>query len=125
MAKAQVDTRVNGNRMAFDAATMPRFEPFLTAGTKVFEAWTAIGNELIEFGRTRLDQGIEMSKAMAQSSSLNEAMELQARFARSMMNDFLGEASKLADMSTRPVIEGFTAMHKTSHSNTTGAGAAE
>lgn len=125
MAKAKIDTRVNGNTADLTALAMPQFEPLLMAGSKVFEVWTAIGNELMEFSRTRVDQGIEMSKAMAQSSSFSEAIELQAKFTRSMMNDFLGEATKLADMSTRPMIESFAAIQKTAHSGTRPAGTAD
>jgi hypothetical protein len=117
MAKAKIDSRVNGNGVAFGPTAMPQFEPYLMAGSKAFEAWTAIGNELIEFSRARVDQGIEMGKAIARSSSFNEAMELQAKFAQSMMSDFLAEASKLADMGTRPMIESFAAI-KTAHSRT-------
>ena len=125
MAKEKVEPRGNVETAASGAAAILQFEPFLSAGNKAFEAWTAIGTELIEFGMARVDRGIELGKAMAQSSSLNEAMELQAKFAQSMVSDFLGEASKLADMSARPMIESFTAMQKTARSEASPASAAE
>lgn len=110
MTKAKVDARVNGVNgygAAFGPAAMPQFDSFLTAGTKVFEAWQAIGAELIEFSKARVGQGIEMGNAVARSSSLNEVVELQARFAQSAMTDLLTQARKLADIGTRPIIESF------------------
>src|SRR5262245_45740642 len=98
MTKAKVDARANGNGAAFGPTGLPQFETFLTAGSKVFEAWQAIGSELIEFSRARVDRSIEVSNAVARSSSFNEAMELQARFAQSTMNDLLDEARKLAEI---------------------------
>jgi hypothetical protein len=124
MAKEKVEPRSNVETAASGAAAILQFEPFLSAGNKALEAWTAIGTELIEFGMTRVDRGIELGKAMAQSSSLNEAMGLQAKFAQSMVSDLLGEASKLAGMSTRPMIESFAAMPKTTRSETPPAEAA-
>jgi hypothetical protein len=125
MAKEKVELRSNVETAASGAAAVLQFEPFLTAGNKVFEAWTAVGTELIEFGMARVDRSIELGKAMAHSSSLNEAMDLQAKFAQSMVSDFLSEASKLADMSARPMIESFTALQKTTRSATSLASAAE
>jgi phasin family protein len=118
MAKAKTDARVNGNGVAFGPATLPHFEPLLTVGGRMLETWQAIGNELIEFSRARVDQSIEMGKAMVRSSNFNEAIELQAKFAQSMMSDLLGEARKLADISTRPMIEGIAATQKATHSGT-------
>jgi hypothetical protein len=115
MAKAKVDTRVNGNGAASDPAAIHQFGSFLTASTKVFEAWQAIGVELIEFSKARVDQGIEMGSAVARSSSLNEAMELQAKFAQSTLNDILAEARKLAALSTRPILESFAVAQKATH----------
>jgi hypothetical protein len=116
MAKAKTGTRANGNGEAL--AAIGQFEPFLTAGNKVFEAWTAVGTELVELGRARVDQSIELGQAMARSSSFNEALDLQAKFARSMMDDFLGAASRLAAIGTRPMMESFAAMQNTTYGRT-------
>lgn len=119
MAKAKTGSRVNGNGAA--SAATQQFEPFLAAGNKVFEAWTAVSAELIELGATRVGESIELGRAMARSSSLNETMELQAKFARSMMHDFLDTAGRLAAIGTRPIAESFAAMQNGGHSRTPAA----
>lgn len=118
MTKAKIETRVNGHKVEFGPGGLPQLETFLTAGSKVIEAWRAIGTELIEFGKARVDQSIEMSSAVARSSSFNEVVELQTKFAQSTMNDLLAEARKLADIGTRPIIESFAAVQKTAQRET-------
>jgi hypothetical protein len=116
MTKAKVSARANGNGAAF--GEMPQFDAVLTAGNRAFEAWREIGAELIEFSKSRVDQGLEIGSAVARSSSFNEVMELQAKFAQSTVNDFLAEARKLTDMSTRPIIDGLAVLQKTARGGT-------
>ena len=116
MTKTKVGARVNGNGTTF--GEMPQFDTILTTGSRVFEAWREIGAELIEFSKARVDQGMEMGSAVARSASFNEVMELQVKFAQSTMNDFLAQASKLTDMSTRPIIESFAVLRKTTRGGT-------
>jgi hypothetical protein len=93
---------------AFDPSqAASAIEPFLQAGNKWIESWMAVGSELLEFGRTRLDRSIEVGKAMARTSTFDQAMDLQADYARSALRDYVSEASKLADLSTRAMFEGF------------------
>lgn len=94
-------------------AAMPHLDPLFQAGNRLIEGWMAVGNELLEFGKTRLDRSLEMSRAMAQTTSLNEAMDVQAKFTRSAMQDYLSEANKLADLGTRSFLDSFsTLQHK-------------
>ena len=79
-------------------------------------AWTAIGNELVEFSKARADQNIEMGKAIARLPSIDEAIELQANYAQSMMSDYLNEARKLTELDTRRLIEGFAETQRTTES---------
>jgi hypothetical protein len=102
----------------FDPSAFGNIEPLLQASNKLLDAWMAVGTEILEFSKTRLDQNIEMSKALAQSGSLNEAMDLQAKFARSMMQDCLSEANKIVDLSTRTIFDSISTLGRaepTSH----------
>lgn len=80
-------------------------EPLLQAGNKWLENWMALGSEILEFSRARLDRSLEASKAMARSSSFDQAMDLQADYTRSALRDYFSEASKLADLSTRAMLD--------------------
>jgi hypothetical protein len=89
------------DRSTVEAAGAPSIEPFFEVGNRLLETWAAVGTEILEFSKTRLDQSLELGRAVAKSGSISEAMDMQARFTRSMMQDYISEASKLADMSTR------------------------
>lgn len=82
-------------------------EPLLQAGNKWIEGWIAVGSEILEFSRLRLDRSIEVGKAMARTSTLDQAMDLQADYARAALREYVSEASKLADLGTRAVLDGF------------------
>lgn len=113
MAKAQAEEmRVKRRDMEVTAAFDPSqalggFEPLLSASNKWLENWIAVSSELLEFSRNRLDRSLETSRAMARSGSIDETMDLQADYARSMMRDYFAEASKLADLSARAMMESF------------------
>jgi hypothetical protein len=99
-------------RNAAEIAGTPSIEPFFEVGNKLLETWAAMGTEILEFSKTRLDQGLELSRAIAKTGSVSEAMDVQARFTRSMMQDYISEANKLADMSTRSFLDSFAAAQK-------------
>jgi hypothetical protein len=97
---------------------VPSMEPLLTAGNKLFETWMAMGTEILEFSRARLDQSIEASRQLARTGSLNEAIDLQAKFTRTMVQDYLSEANKIADMSTRGMLDSFGAVQESAKAAT-------
>jgi hypothetical protein len=49
---------------------------------------------------------------MAKSANINEAMDLQAKFTRTLVQDYLAEANKIADMSTRSLLDSFGAVQE-------------
>ncbi len=107
MAKAQAE-EMRGKRSEmqisaiFDPTnTLSPLEPMFQAGNKWLEGWMTVGSEILEFGRARLDRNLELSKAMARSGSIDEAMDLHVDYTRSIMRDYFSEASKLADLGTR------------------------
>lgn len=91
---------------AFDPSqALSGLEPLFTAGNKWLENWVAMGSEILEFSRARLDRNLEVSKAIVRSSSIDEAMDLQADYTRSMLRECFAEASKLADLGTRAMLD--------------------
>jgi phasin family protein len=117
--------RSHALRAAFPAASMPNLEPLMQASNKMLESWVALSTQILEFNKARLDQSIEASRAIASSSSLNEAMDLQAKFTQSMVQEYLSEATKIADLSTRTIMEGINAIQKSANVETSTAQAAE
>ena len=94
---------------AFDPASLAaNLEPFFQAGTKALDSWRVVSEELLEFGKSRLNRNIEMSRKVTQSPSLDKAIEAQADFARAMMQDYIAETGKLAELSTRAMAETFS-----------------
>jgi phasin family protein len=82
-------------------------EPFFVASSRFIENWRRASEELLEFGKTRLGRNIEASRKVARSGSLEEAIELQSEFARSMMQDYIAETGKLAEISSRAISDSF------------------
>ena len=96
----------------FGVAGMLTFDPLLQASNRMLEGWMAVSSEILAFGKSRCDRGLEMSKAMAQSTSLNEAIEVQTKYTRSIMEDYLSEANKIADLSTRSLLDSFSTLQQ-------------
>jgi hypothetical protein len=92
----------------FGVAGMVTSDPLLQASNRMLEGWMAVSSEIFEFGKTRFDRGLETSRAMAQSTSLNEAIEVQTKYTRSIMQDYLSEANKIADLTTRSLLDSFS-----------------
>jgi hypothetical protein len=86
-------------------AAIPDLDPLFQASNRLIEGWMAVGSEMVEFSRTRIDRSLEMGRAIAKSTSLNEAIDAQATFTRSTVQDYLSEVSKLADLGTRSLLE--------------------
>ena len=124
-----VKTRRSGEKhesdTMFGVAGVPSLDPLFQASNRMLEAWLAVGNELMEFGKSRLDRCFEMSRAMARSKTLNEAIDLQADFTRSTVVDYLSEAGKLADLGTRSMLDSFSTLQRSASEVTHHAEAAE
>jgi len=104
---------------------LPDLDPLLRASNRLFEGWMAVGTEILEFGKNRLDQNIEMGKAIAQTTSLKEAMDIQTKFTRSFLEDYLNEANKLADLGTRSLLDSFSSWQQAEKHKVERAEAAE
>jgi hypothetical protein len=109
MAKGQTEemrARRGETQVSFDPSqALSGLEPLFNAGNKWLENWMAMGSEILEFSRSRLDRNLEASKAIARSSSIDEAMDRHADYTRSIVRDYFAEASKLADLGTRAMLD--------------------
>lgn len=83
-------------------------EPFFHAGTRALDGWRIMSEELLEFGKSRLARNMEMSRKVTESPSFDKAIEAQADFARAMMQDYIAETGKLAELGTRAMAETFS-----------------
>jgi hypothetical protein len=105
-------TVATGTQEAVVGAALSSFDPIFQASNRLLEGWMAVSSEMLEFGKNRFDRGLEMSKAIVQSSSLNEALDLQATYTRSIVQDYVSEAQKIADLSARSVLDNFTTLQQ-------------
>ena len=94
---------------ALDPASFAaNLEPFFQAGTKALDSWRVVSEEILAFGKSRLSRNIEMSRRVTESSSFDKAIEAQADFARTMLQDYIAETGKLAELGTRAMAETFS-----------------
>ncbi|HEX3501163.1 MAG TPA: phasin family protein [Stellaceae bacterium] len=111
-AKSKRTLDLGAQEAAFGAAALTTLDPLFQASNRLLEGWMAVSSEILEFGKTRFDRGLEMSKALAQSSSFNEALNLQATYTRSIVQDYVSEAQKIADLGARSVLDSFTTLQQ-------------
>ena len=122
---AKTDTKHIGDATRHAASAVTTLDPLFQASNRLIEAWMAVGNELLEFGKSRIDRSLEMSRALAQTTSLDEAIDVQAKFTRSTMQDYFSEANKLADLGTRSLLESISPLQNKVHEMAERAEAAE
>ena len=90
------------------ASFAANLEPFFQASTKALETWREVSDELLEFSKSRLARNMEMSRKVTESQTLDKAIEAQADFARAMMQDYIAETGKLAELGSRAMAETFS-----------------
>jgi hypothetical protein len=99
---------VNGNNSlaGFNNVAVPNIEPILRAGNRLLETWMTVTTEILEMSRVRIDRSIEMSRAIAKSGSISEVIDIQTKFAQTMMQDYVASANKLAGLGVRGLTDG-------------------
>ena len=114
---AKPTTQDRGQRPGFPFDSIPaldpasfaaNLEPFFHAGSKALDSWRVVSEELLEFGKARLTRNMEMSRKVTEAPSLDKCIEAQADFARAMMQDYIAETGKLAELGTRAMAETFS-----------------
>ncbi len=84
-----------------------------TAFAKVFER---INSEFVTFSKQQVEDGVAAFKAMSGSKSLHEAWEVQSDFAKSALDAYVAQATKVNDLvmdaakqAAEPLSQRFTA----------------
>src|SRR5579863_59986 len=107
-ATTNASERKADTAFALDPAQIAgNLEPFFIAGSRFIENWRKASEELLEFGKARLGRNIETGRKVARSASLEEAIEHQSEFARSLMQDYIAETGKLAEIGSRAISDTF------------------
>jgi hypothetical protein len=104
---------------------IPSFDPIVQASNTLLEGLMAVSTEILEFSKTRFDHSLEVSQAIARSTSINEAIDLQARYTREIMQDYFSEANKIVDLSTRSLLDSLSQLQHVAPSAPHHAEAAE
>ena len=69
-----------------------------TTGHAVFEGLTRTQKEMADFIAERIRQDLSTQQAMLRCRSFDEFRELQARYVRTALDQYSGEASRLIDI---------------------------
>src|SRR5471030_2916074 len=104
---------------AFGAAALTTLDPLFRASNRLLEGWMAVSSEMLEFGKNRFDRGLEMSKAIAQSTTLDEAIDLQTTYTRAIVQDYVSEAQRIVDLGARSLLDSFTTLQQQAHDKQT------
>jgi hypothetical protein len=105
----------------FGAAALTTLDPILRASNRLLEGWMAVSSEMLEFGKNRFDRSLEIGNAIAQSTSLDEAIDLQATYTRSIVQEYISEAQKIADLGARSLLDSMTTLQLQAHEQQTRA----
>lgn len=79
------------------------FEVYVESGTALAKGFEAISAEWLDFTQKAVEANISAAKAFADAKSLDEVVELQARFASRNIDSLLAESAKLTELSLESV----------------------
>jgi hypothetical protein len=103
---------------SFDAASAT-IDPLLQASNRLLAGWMAVNSEILEFGRARLDRSLAIGKALAQSTSIDEAIDLQSQYVRTVVQDYVAESNKIVDLGTRSLLDSMSELRPIAHPHRT------
>jgi hypothetical protein len=101
------------NVTSFDAGAT--IDPLLQAGNRLLAGWMAVSSEILEFGQARLNRSLAIGKALAQSGSIDEAIDLQSQYVRTVVQDYVAESNKIVDLGTRSLLDSMSELRPISH----------
>lgn len=82
-------------------------EAFVTAGNVAVKGFEQINAEVMAFSKASIEDGIAAAKAVMSAKTLNEFVELQSRFAKTSLDSFLQQSTKLGELSAKVAQESF------------------
>lgn len=88
------------------------FDAFVKASTIAAQGYGAIGQRWVDFTRASLEKGIEAGRAVATAKSVKDAVELQSDFARTVLDRYVTETTKLSELSAKTTTEALAPIQK-------------
>ena len=73
-------------------------EAYMQSATSLTKAFERINGEVFSFSKQQVEDGVAAFKAVAGSKSLHEAWEVQTDFAKSALDAYIAQATKINDL---------------------------
>lgn len=92
-------------------------EAYMQSATSLTKAFERINGEVFAYSKQQVEDGVAAFKAVAGSKSLHEAWEVQTDFAKSALDAYIAQATKINDLwmdaakqAAQPLNERFSAL---------------
>jgi hypothetical protein len=82
-------------------------EALTQASQNYVQRVAALNEEILGFAATRMQRTSEASEQIMKCKDLGEALRIQQEWARSMTEQYMQEASRIMEMSTKAALAGF------------------
>jgi phasin family protein len=73
-------------------------EAYMQSATSLTKAFERINGEVFAYSKQQVEDGVAAFKAVAGSKSLHEAWEVQTDFAKSALDAYIAQATKINDL---------------------------
>lgn len=73
-------------------------EAWMQSATAMTKAFERINGEWMAFGKQQMEDGVAAFKAVAGAKSVHEAWEVQTDFAKSALDAYIAQATKVSDL---------------------------
>lgn len=83
------------------------FEAFVTAGNVATKGVEAINAEMLAYSKSSLEDSLAAAKAAMSAKSLQELIELQSDFAKTYMDQFMHQSTKVGELAAKLAQEAF------------------
>lgn len=89
------------------ASYKDNLDAMLASGQAVISGYQAVATELLAFYQSRLKNGLDVSKRLAECTSPDAAAEVQIEFANGALKAYLDEFKKVGELSGKVATEAF------------------
>lgn len=76
-------------------------DAMVRSGTIMAKGLEVLGNEMMAFARTSMEDNVAATKALFGVKSVRELVDMQTEYTRKNMNQFLAESAKLTELSVK------------------------
>jgi hypothetical protein len=74
------------------------FEAYMQSATTFAKAFERINSEVMSYSKQQMEDGVAAFKAVAGAKSVHEAWEVQSDFAKSALDAYIAQATKINDL---------------------------